>query len=216
MEKGFNDDELADIMSEIENLEQEFAEGSAEVAPVEAVQESSEDVSKEVSAEMDAAAVELEQLEAELADIEIAEPQEELVAEVVEEPVAEITEEVFTEGPVAEAVELDIEMKEVVNELASMPVEDITGDEVESHDDNVHHMHKVPTQGPETSTPKTGHGHSSMSFNVEGDMKLDLSFNISGKNVSLNISEEGFELELEGGVKFSIPLNEVDASKKAA
>jgi hypothetical protein len=55
-----------------------------------------------------------------------------------------------------------------------------------------------------------------MNFHVEGDMKLDLSFNISGKVVHLNINEHGFELELEGGMKFSIPLDEAHSHKKAA
>lgn len=50
MEKGFNDQELADIMSEIENLEKEFADEpvSAKAAPVVHHEESHEEVVEEI------------------------------------------------------------------------------------------------------------------------------------------------------------------------
>lgn len=47
MDKSFNDDELADIMSEIENLEKEFAE-SVDAAPAEEPQAHAEPVEEEI------------------------------------------------------------------------------------------------------------------------------------------------------------------------
>lgn len=138
MEKGFNDDELADIMSEIENLEKEFSA-----------------------------------------------PEDELQDQFEEE--------------------------EVFEELSEMPQAEAIGEDVEPHDDQVHRLE--PKTHREES--KSFHGaKSSMSFNVEGDMKLDLSFNISGKTVHLNISEHCFELEFGEGMKFSIPVDQ--PHKKAA
>ena len=55
-----------------------------------------------------------------------------------------------------------------------------------------------------------------MNFNVEGDMKLSLAFNISGKVVNLKVNDQGLQIDLEGGMKFSIPLENADQSKKAA
>ena len=55
-----------------------------------------------------------------------------------------------------------------------------------------------------------------MSFKVEGDMKLDLAFNISGSEVQLSVNEHGLEIGLEGGAKFSVPLSKNHHHKKAA
>ena len=173
MEKGFNDDELADIMNEIESLEKEFSE---------------ETQSEPVVAE--------DPIAQEMAESAEEEPVAEMVEEAVEEPVAEVFQE-----PVAE----------VLAEVAEMPVEKVVAQH-EIFEENVH-----PISAPSAvKAPATTGGHSSMSFTVEGDMKLDLNFNVSGKQVQLNISENGFELELEGGMKFSIPLDDQSSHKKSA
>jgi hypothetical protein len=52
----------------------------------------------------------------------------------------------------------------------------------------------------------------SMSFKVQGQLNLELQFDIGGKVVCLEVSEEGLNIEMEGGVKFFVP---VSASKKA-
>ena len=54
-----------------------------------------------------------------------------------------------------------------------------------------------------------------MSFNVEGEMKLDLNFCIGGQDVSLHVSDDGFEIELAGGAKFSLPLTGSQGKKVA-
>lgn len=55
----------------------------------------------------------------------------------------------------------------------------------------------------------------SMSFKVQGDLKLDLQFNIGGKVVMLEVTESGLSIEMEGGVKFSVPVSENTSLKKA-
>lgn len=123
MDKGFNDDELADIMSEIESLEKEFTD---------------EPAAKKV----------MEQL--------------------VEKPQVEVA-----------------------------PVQD----------QNIHHIKK--------DAPKASKQENSMNFSVQGDMKLNLSFDFGGKCIEFNIDEDGFEIEVDGGMKFSIPVDG-DSFKKSA
>lgn len=52
----------------------------------------------------------------------------------------------------------------------------------------------------------------SMSFKVQGQLNLELQFDIGGKVVCLEVSEQGLNIEMEGGMKFFVP---VSASKKA-
>lgn len=66
---------------------------------------------------------------------------------------------------------------------------------------------------PEASS-KTG-ASTSMSFKVQGDISLELQFDIGGKVVSLNVSETGLEIELQGGMKFTVPVSETTNLKKA-
>ena len=237
MEKGFNDDELADIMSEIESLEQEFTDDQPE--QVEAVQEQTESVEQEqpqVEEQPEEVVAQQEQ-EPQVQDEVVAqqEPvQEEVVAkeepvqeEVVakEEPVQE--EVVAKEEPVQEQVvakeesfeEVDEEMNEVLDELSEMPVEDVVPQhKVQSYDDNIHHMKQEPqVKKPSTwSAPQGQPAQTSMSFRVEGEMKLDLNFSIGGQDVNLQVTDHGFEIELAGGAKFTLPLGNQHQGKKAA
>ncbi|MGE3611532.1 MAG: hypothetical protein AB7I27_18215 [Bacteriovoracaceae bacterium] len=52
----------------------------------------------------------------------------------------------------------------------------------------------------------------SMSFKVQGDLCLEMQFEVNGKCVSLNVSETGLNIMMEGGVTFNVPLEK----KKAA
>lgn len=56
----------------------------------------------------------------------------------------------------------------------------------------------------------------SMSFKVEGNLALDLQFHIGGKVVCLEVKESGLSIEMEGGIKFSVPVSDEHKSKKAA
>jgi hypothetical protein len=59
-------------------------------------------------------------------------------------------------------------------------------------------------------------GHSTaVSFKVQGDLTLDLQFEIGGKVVMLEVTEQGLSIEMEGGVKFSVPVTEANSIKKA-
>lgn len=192
MEKGFNDDELADIMSEIESLEQEFSDEpqAEQIESVEAKEQEPEEVQEQPQHEP---------------------VQEEVVAKHEEQPVVAQHSE--------EDEKVDEQMEEVLDELAQMPVEDVIPEHTESHDDNIHHMKQEPVVSEQQNWSHQSHGHpahTSMSFKVEGEMKLDLNFCIGGQNVALQVSDHGFEIELAGGAKFTLPLGAGHQGKKVA
>lgn len=217
MDKGFNDDELADIMNEIENLEKEF---TGETMPVdEAIDEPKQvdTVEEVVSAVEEVTPI----VEEPITNVE----ESESIVENFEEPTAGLedqlnqTVESTTEMASEEHLKASTESIEphdtaVLGELTQLPVEEVTGEAAKPFDDNVHHLEVKSIDRHASTTAKAA--HSAMSFSVEGDMKLDLSFNISGKVVHLNINENGFELELDGGMKFSIPLEGEKSDKKVA
>lgn len=208
MEKGFNDDELADIMNEIESLEKEFTE------EVEAKKEETEASTAEVSEPV----AETAQEEA------VVEPvQEEVVAQTAPEPEEDFEEEiedskpVLNEDPLAAPMEAEANEEEAAPVMEAAPVleaeKEVLHEVVNKPVEEVVHLSAAPAPA---STPApaamptaqaTGNpAHTSMSFNVEGDMRLSLSFNISGKLVQLSVNDDGLELEMDGGMKFSVPL----------
>ncbi len=247
MEKGFNDDELADIMNEIESLEKEFAQDSSEIvdSPVEQSETEPTMVKNELStasdselnaldgeeddgfAEMagleDPADNQLEVapvMEEEVAPVmekEVAPVMEEEVAPVMEEEVAPVMEEEVvpvTEEEIAPVMEEEAgpivalheeESNEVLGELSKLPENKVIP--VSESQGEVHSM--------ESSNTKTGH-ETAMEFSVQGEMKLNLTFHVNGKKVELAIDENDFNIELDGGMKFSIPLDSGKEGKKAA
>lgn len=228
MDKGFNDDELADIMNEIESLEKEFSEEitpeetvTAAEAPVDDV-ESNAEVTEEPVMEVS----EVEEVEAAQDDFvsEEAVSEEPTLTEAIQEvePIQEV-EAIEATEVVHEVQEIDAEMSDVVEELSTMPVEELEAVHATAHDDsNVHQIRQAEpkleqvAQTTVSKRPQTNLPESSLNFSVQGDMKLNLFFNIGGKSVQLNIKEEGLEIELDGGMKFSIPLDHSEASEKKA
>lgn len=166
MDRGFNDDELADIMSEIENLEQDFKE----------------------------------------------EPQVEAAQSIEETQVEEAPKEA---APVAEQEESSLEeevsaakQSEVLEELSEMSEEEVVP--VQQHDAQVHQIHNAPAS-------KTCGTNTSMSFQVSGDMAVQLSFNVSGHEIQLSVSEhEGLVIGMDSGAKFTVPFVTQQEEKKAS
>lgn len=58
------------------------------------------------------------------------------------------------------------------------------------------------------SAPTETGASTSMSFKVQGNLTLELQFDIGGKVVSLEVTESGLSIEMEGGMKFSVPVTE--------
>lgn len=154
MEKGFNDQELADIMNEIENLEKEFAEESPAANAA---------------------------------------------------PEAQVEEE--------ESVEIDHTEPEVLGKLAEQPLE--VSVPKPQHSEKVVAMKnsaKKSEPQPEAHNPSP----ISMNFQVNGEMTMQLGFQINDQSIFLSVSEKGLVIEMESGGTFTLPLAPSKASKKAA
>jgi hypothetical protein len=192
MEKGFNDDELADIMNEIESLEQEFTDDEQ----TESVESETEQiVAKQEESQQSVQEVQHEQ------PVQEVQPEQPVQEVQHEQPVQKVQHE--------RPVQVESQMDEVLENLSEMAVEDVVPEKnIKSYDDNIHHMKQQGQVEQSWSSPKKSNpAHTSMNFKIEGEMKLDLSFCIGGQDVQLHVSDEGFEIELAGGAKFSLPVN---------
>ena len=75
---------------------------------------------------------------------------------------------------------------------------------------------KVVSLDSKRSAPKAeSKSSTSMSFKVSGDLALDLQFDIGGKTVAIEVTEAGLSIEMEGGMKFTVPVSEKSSFKKA-
>ena len=73
----------------------------------------------------------------------------------------------------------------------------------------------VSLDSKRTAPKETSSNSTSMSFKVQGNLTLDLNFEIGGKTVSLEVTEAGLTIEMDGGMKFTVPVTEKAALKKA-
>lgn len=100
-------------------------------------------------------------------------------------------------GPEEEAVEASVEIEVEAKEADS--------------------RENIVSLDSKRSAPKNSSEHStSMSFKVQGNLSLELSFDIGGKVVSLEVTESGLSIEMEGGMKFSVPVSPETSLKKVA
>lgn len=116
----------------------------------------------------------------------------------------------------------DDELSDIMKEIEALE-EDFTPSSEETTVEPV--MTESPVASKETvvsldsvrTAPKASSENStSMSFKVQGNLTLDLSFDIGGKVVSLSVSDTGLFIEMEGGMKFSVPVGQDSPLKKAA
>lgn len=101
-----------------------------------------------------------------------------------------------------------IQASVIMEELADME-EEKSIPETNKHD-NVVAFEKKSTPHASKKTSST-----SMAFKVQGDLNLELQFEVNGKSITLDVSEAGFNIQMEGGVTFSVPLSDAHSLKKA-
>jgi hypothetical protein len=269
---GFNDDELADIMNEIESLEAEFttsdagapttapSEPSAEpevesvenarpvsdgpeaVASTETpeVAEQAEELSavqednngQELSGEADLAeAVDVEEASSPepIADAEpvVAESNEQQTFEqqVADDPLFQGGENPRSldeakdnnmQGSIDESIEAGLAANNMnckTNQVSSSGTKKMLEGQTQSVEQKV--VNLVPTPTAEHS-PKLEQGvtPAHFEFKVSGDMCLSFAFEVGGKRILANLSgEKGLELDIEGGVQLTVPL---ETDKKAS
>lgn len=100
----------------------------------------------------------------------------------------------------------DHEHHQVLSELAQMTVDEATQMEQEHSQDNVQKF-----------THKSSQEHSSLFFKISGQMQLELGFEVGGANVVIHVDEEsGLVVEMEGGMKFHLPVKTKNHLKKAS
>jgi hypothetical protein len=74
---------------------------------------------------------------------------------------------------------------------------------------------KDKTSPSEEDVGKPSPASTAMSFKVQGNLTLDLQFEIGGKMVCLEVTESGLQIEIEGGITFAVPVNAQTQLKKA-
>ena len=87
----------------------------------------------------------------------------------------------------------------VMEQLSEMPVEAVVAapKAVEKKEAQIHHF----------EAPKSK-AQSAMSFKVEGQMNIDLCFEIGGKTVNVAVTEQGLSIVMDGGMSFNVPVNQ--------
>lgn len=222
LEKGFNESELEDIMSEIESLEKDFGdvdEVESVAEEVEALDEVpvEDPVSEEPVMQEEASTPSQEEiseiesrLESEFDSVEEVSSSEELIVDPdsvekssIQAEIEEEVEAIFDEAA-AENVTPETKLEQPIAE--EVPMEPVLEDSYEPQAEVVE-MNSIEKQATSVKSAET-----KMEFSVAGDMKLKLNFWVNGQSISLHVDEEeGFCIEMEGGAKFSLPVG-----KKAA
>lgn len=187
-DKNFDDSELEDIMREIEELEN--ADDNFDEISAEESEESEDSIDTAASAN-----------DAEMEDI-----------------IEQELEELNQIDEVAEAKEEDPDsLGDMIDDVLNSEEEEkqdlqaqIDSDVSSVEPENVVSLNKgdAPMENKSTSPCE-------MNLKVSGDLNINLDFSLSGQKVQLIVSEEnGLEIVMDGGAKFSLPVNLAD--KKAA
>jgi hypothetical protein len=106
----------------------------------------------------------------------------------------------------------NVEASSVLEELAEL--EEVKSVPKTNHQETVLAFEKKP----EIKTLKpvqTSSAPASMMFKVQGNMELELQFEIGGKTVALAVTETGLTIELENGATFTVPVSDAQSLKKA-
>lgn len=110
-----------------------------------------------------------------------------------------------------EALEEDIDVKassEVLEELSEM-------DESAAIPASTSSVVSLDSKRVAPKVESSKSASTSMSFKVSGNLTLDLQFEIGGKTVALEVSESGLTIEMDGGAKFTVPVDTKSSLKKA-
>ncbi len=101
-------------------------------------------------------------------------------------------------------------------EFTEVSVTSLQTDQKPEHFDPVSNVvpldHRPTAANPKEHRPAAS---TSMSFKVSGDLTLELAFDIGGQTVALEVTESGLSIEMEGGMKFTVPMKQKSELKKA-
>lgn len=186
IEQSFNESELADIMSEIENLEKDFlADSSISNAESSEVQEE----------------IEVNELTPDKVPVET--PENQSVAEG--HPTSDSESLLAREfGSKTVSVCSPEVLKVRKEEVRKTTLQSVIDQEVSASLQEV-------TDGPAMTTSQDAKMH----FTVEGQMRINLSFQVGEQHVELMVSEtEGLIICLDHGAKLSVPFTAIGVKGK--
>ena len=209
VEQGFNDNELADIMGEIEDLEKEFIGN----------QEKLDETKKESSLPKEDSPSDIENLE---------NPDEKNQEVNTTELETEIVETETVEAEVVEAeitTELEVENVNSTSHLQLSKIEEKktmaqkAADEVILEKKNIFKEENAPCYHSASqhvsATPPTpkkekairSSNQNSMEFQLSGDMEIHLKFKIGEESLTLQVNPaEGLTIQLASGARFILPV----------
>ncbi len=99
----------------------------------------------------------------------------------------------------------DQELSDIMAEIEALEEGDSHEEKVLAELTEMTESEAIPLR-KENHKPAASAHQSAMSFKVQGDMNIDLHFEIGGKSVSLQVTEAGLHIETEEGMTFSVPL----------
>lgn len=107
----------------------------------------------------------------------------------------------------------DEELSDIMKEIEALEKGDEDSKDVLEGLTELKESEAIPLrpQAKQTSAPGSKSNQTSMSFKVQGDLHLELQFDVGGKMVCMNVTEEGLLIEMDGGMTFSVPLHKKSA-----
>ncbi len=222
-DSSFNEEELADIMSEIESLESEF-DYTELVAETNHDEENSESSALESTSEISQETIPASSLDDE-ATSEVSLKEDELAQAIsTSTDGTETSEELKVNSLSIKKNDLqdDIDNEVKVAMLASAPEEKIetSVDKVQESTNvvSIKSAERVAKKEDIMNDIKSVSSEDTkMSLQASGNMNLKLEFEVGGNKVSLYVDEsEGLVIQMLGGAKFVIPINQLSEQKKVA
>lgn len=223
-------DDLAQIMSEIESLQQEMTAPepvqaaqpapslklvqtettAAEETPIEASTE--EDALSEFRA--DSGEVSMEETLADLKD-ETEGSGNSLLDQAIE-GTSEVTEEVVAEETIEEPVAEEIVEEAVAEEPVEEPVEEVVETvATESEETPVEEIYEHEEEVAMSKEKKTeyGAGEGCLTMTLQGNMTLKLNYECDGQEVTVGFSDGCLQVQLADGTEFKIPVARTNVRK---
>lgn len=111
----------------------------------------------------------------------------------------------------------DQELSDIMKEIEALE-DDSQGEDVKEESSSVlHELSELPEAKaiplkPVKEDTFVAKSPAALSFKVQGDLNLELEFEIGGKFISLQVAEDGLTIVLDGGMTFKVPVSD----KKAA
>jgi len=227
LDQGFNDDELADIMSEIENLEKEFGEDVANEASqgqkLKVEKEEVESKKTDLQAEIDNEVESLMSKESPPVAEVVTKKEEKIIsANALDDAIDAIQDEMDIKESIVEEIKNEVVSNTVPEEKMDnvVPIKNIRNEIPEKKPVTITPINNMQNQNQNQTNTQTNNQtntQTQLDFCVAGQMNLKLNFTVAGQTISLYVNDnDGMVIEMMGGARFTIPMGDTASKKKAA